>query len=96
MTGSPAKAATKTVTCRLKELQVQGLERLRHGAVFWPYSWRSELCTCTSCKVGHKYQLSDYNIGFGKGHKKANFAGVGSTCDPGSCNRVYEVLRLSF
>ncbi|KAI3367725.1 hypothetical protein L3Q82_026568 [Scortum barcoo] len=50
MTGGCAKAATKTVMCRLKELQVQGLERLRQGAVFWPYSWRSELCTCTSCK----------------------------------------------
>uniref|UniRef100_A0A3Q1C4F7 Putative E3 ubiquitin-protein ligase UBR7 n=1 Tax=Amphiprion ocellaris TaxID=80972 RepID=A0A3Q1C4F7_AMPOC len=40
---------TKTV-CKLKELQAQGRERLRRGAVFWPYSWRSELCTCTSCK----------------------------------------------
>ncbi|GAA6213586.1 putative E3 ubiquitin-protein ligase UBR7 [Lates japonicus] len=50
MTGSPGKATTKTVACRLKELQAQGLERPRQGAVFWPYSWRSELCTCTSCK----------------------------------------------
>ncbi|XP_070776926.1 putative E3 ubiquitin-protein ligase UBR7 [Enoplosus armatus] len=53
MIGSPAKATTKTVRCRLKELQVQGLERLRQGAVFWPYSWRSELCTCTSCKKAY-------------------------------------------
>ncbi|XP_039643049.1 putative E3 ubiquitin-protein ligase UBR7 isoform X1 [Perca fluviatilis] len=50
MTGSPAKAMTKTVVCRLKELQAKGLERPRHGAVFWPYSWRSKLCTCMSCK----------------------------------------------
>ncbi|KAM7375846.1 hypothetical protein PAMP_005613 [Pampus punctatissimus] len=50
MTGSPGKATTKPVDCRLKELQAQGLERPRQGAVFWPYSWRSELCTCTSCK----------------------------------------------
>ncbi|KAG7238525.1 hypothetical protein INR49_030798, partial [Caranx melampygus] len=50
MTGSPGKATTKTVACRLKELQAQGLERPRQGAVFWPYSWRSELCACTSCK----------------------------------------------
>ncbi|XP_041668133.1 putative E3 ubiquitin-protein ligase UBR7 [Cheilinus undulatus] len=48
MTSSPV--ATKTGGCRLKELQVQGLERTRQGAVFWPYSWRSKLCTCTSCK----------------------------------------------
>ncbi|CAJ1073684.1 putative E3 ubiquitin-protein ligase UBR7 [Xyrichtys novacula] len=41
---------TKTVACGLKELQVQGLERARQGAVFWPYSWRSKLCTCTDCK----------------------------------------------
>ncbi|XP_073339539.1 putative E3 ubiquitin-protein ligase UBR7 [Pagrus major] len=53
MTGITAKATTKTVTCRLKELQVQGPERLRQGAVFWPYSWRSELCTCTSCKKAY-------------------------------------------
>lgn len=58
MTGSPGKAASKTVACRLKELQAQGLERPRQGAVFWPYSWRSELCTCTSCKVGHCSQPS--------------------------------------
>ncbi|XP_071354876.1 putative E3 ubiquitin-protein ligase UBR7 [Trachinotus anak] len=50
MTGSPGKAMTKSVVCRLKELQAQGLERPRQGAVFWPYSWRSELCTCTDCK----------------------------------------------
>ncbi|XP_058472162.1 putative E3 ubiquitin-protein ligase UBR7 [Solea solea] len=45
-----AKAVSKSVACRLKELQVQGLKRPRQGAVFWPYSWRSELCTCTNCK----------------------------------------------
>lgn len=50
MTASTAKATT----CRLKELRVQGLERLRKGAVFWPYNWRSKLCTCTSCKVAQK------------------------------------------
>ncbi|XP_022077767.2 putative E3 ubiquitin-protein ligase UBR7 [Acanthochromis polyacanthus] len=50
MSDSPAAATTRTVECKLKELQVQGRERLRQGAVFWPYSWRSELCTCTSCK----------------------------------------------
>ncbi|KAM4542130.1 putative E3 ubiquitin-protein ligase UBR7 isoform 1-T1 [Odontesthes bonariensis] len=53
MTGSPLKATNKTVECRLKELQAQGLDRLRQGAVFWPYSWRSELCTCTSCKKAY-------------------------------------------
>uniref|UniRef100_A0A8P4JXK4 Putative E3 ubiquitin-protein ligase UBR7 n=1 Tax=Dicentrarchus labrax TaxID=13489 RepID=A0A8P4JXK4_DICLA len=53
MTGSPAKAMTKTAACRLNELQVQGLERLRQGAVLWPYSWRSELCTCTGCKKAY-------------------------------------------
>ncbi|XP_026209738.1 putative E3 ubiquitin-protein ligase UBR7 [Anabas testudineus] len=47
MTG---KATTKAVTCKLVELQAQRPEGLRKGAVFWPYSWRSELCTCTSCK----------------------------------------------
>uniref|UniRef100_A0AAQ5X8N8 Putative E3 ubiquitin-protein ligase UBR7 n=1 Tax=Amphiprion ocellaris TaxID=80972 RepID=A0AAQ5X8N8_AMPOC len=50
MSDSPGAATTRTVECKLKELQAQGRERLRRGAVFWPYSWRSELCTCTSCK----------------------------------------------
>ncbi|KAM4625441.1 putative E3 ubiquitin-protein ligase UBR7 [Polymixia lowei] len=50
MTGSSAKAVTKAVACKLKELQGQGTERAREGAVFWPYNWRSQLCTCISCK----------------------------------------------
>ncbi|KAF7666447.1 hypothetical protein LDENG_00108730 [Lucifuga dentata] len=50
MTDSLVKSANKTVACRLKELQAQELERPREGAVFWPYSWRSKLCTCVSCK----------------------------------------------
>ncbi|KAM3871375.1 putative E3 ubiquitin-protein ligase UBR7 [Diretmus argenteus] len=50
MTGSPMKSMTKAVECRLKELQARGLERPREGAVFWPYDWRSKLCTCISCK----------------------------------------------
>ncbi|KAM9341280.1 putative E3 ubiquitin-protein ligase UBR7 [Symphorus nematophorus] len=53
MTGSPEKTSTRAVACRLKELQVQGRERLRQGAVFWPYSWRSKLCTCMSCKKAY-------------------------------------------
>ncbi|XP_070835711.1 putative E3 ubiquitin-protein ligase UBR7 isoform X1 [Chaetodon trifascialis] len=53
MAGSPAKATTRAVPCRLKELQIKGLERLRQGAVFWPYGWRSKLCTCTSCKKAY-------------------------------------------
>uniref|UniRef100_A0A3B4BWS2 UBR-type domain-containing protein n=1 Tax=Pygocentrus nattereri TaxID=42514 RepID=A0A3B4BWS2_PYGNA len=36
--------------CKLKELKAKGLVRPRVGAVFWPYCWRSKLCTCTSCK----------------------------------------------
>ncbi|XP_061600375.1 putative E3 ubiquitin-protein ligase UBR7 [Cololabis saira] len=53
MAGSPLKATTKSEVCRLKELQAQGTDRLRQGAVFWPYSWRSQLCTCTSCKKAY-------------------------------------------
>ncbi|XP_054652127.1 putative E3 ubiquitin-protein ligase UBR7 [Dunckerocampus dactyliophorus] len=48
MTASPGES--KTTACKLKALQAQNAERPRRGAVFWPYSWRSELCTCTSCK----------------------------------------------
>ncbi|KAM9356118.1 putative E3 ubiquitin-protein ligase UBR7 [Pholidichthys leucotaenia] len=47
MTGSSAKT---TAECKLERLEAQGRGRLRRGAVFWPYSWRSELCTCTVCK----------------------------------------------
>ncbi|XP_029900516.1 putative E3 ubiquitin-protein ligase UBR7 [Myripristis murdjan] len=62
MTGSSAKS--KSGACRLKELQARGLERPREGAVFWPYSWRSELCTCVSCKrayvdVGVQFLLDE-------------------------------------
>ncbi|KAF6732895.1 putative E3 ubiquitin-protein ligase UBR7 [Oryzias melastigma] len=46
-----SKVSTKAGECRLKKLQ--GLERPRQGAVFWPYSWRSELCTCTNCKKAY-------------------------------------------
>ncbi|TNM95441.1 hypothetical protein fugu_016524 [Takifugu bimaculatus] len=48
---SPVEATT--LPCRLKELQVRGPDRLRKGAVFWPYSWRSELCTCIGCKKAY-------------------------------------------
>ncbi|XP_011488664.2 putative E3 ubiquitin-protein ligase UBR7 [Oryzias latipes] len=46
-----SKVNTTPGECRLKKLQ--GLERPRLGAVFWPYSWRSELCTCTNCKKAY-------------------------------------------
>ncbi|KAM9841947.1 putative E3 ubiquitin-protein ligase UBR7 [Aulostomus maculatus] len=41
---------TNSAECKLKELQVQNRDKPRRGAVFWPYTWRSTLCTCTSCK----------------------------------------------
>ncbi|XP_061824888.1 putative E3 ubiquitin-protein ligase UBR7 [Nerophis lumbriciformis] len=48
MTDSSGKS--KTTACKLKDLQARNVERPRRGAVFWPCSWRSELCTCISCK----------------------------------------------
>ncbi|XP_068608193.1 putative E3 ubiquitin-protein ligase UBR7 [Brachionichthys hirsutus] len=53
MTGSPSQTTLEKVSCRLRELQVQCPETPRRGAVFWPYSWRSELCTCMSCKKAY-------------------------------------------
>ncbi|CAN9502145.1 unnamed protein product [Ophioblennius macclurei] len=55
MSGGPAKARGKAEECRLKELQsaAAAVPRSRQGAVFWPYSWRSELCTCTNCKKAY-------------------------------------------
>lgn len=50
MTGGPMKSTAAVVPCRLKALLAQGLERARQGAVFWPYDWRSQLCTCVDCK----------------------------------------------
>ena len=55
MTDSPVK----THGCRLKELPTGGPHRAREGAVFWPYNWRSKLCTCVSCKVGLKKKKHD-------------------------------------
>ncbi|CAL8272811.1 unnamed protein product [Merluccius merluccius] len=46
MTDGPVK----TQGCKLKELLTRGPDRAREGAVFWPYNWRSQLCTCVSCK----------------------------------------------
>ncbi|XP_037550608.1 putative E3 ubiquitin-protein ligase UBR7 [Nematolebias whitei] len=50
MTSCSLRGTNGSAACRLKELQAQGLARLRQGAVFWPYGWRSDLCNCTSCK----------------------------------------------
>ncbi|KAG7277307.1 hypothetical protein CRUP_005841 [Coryphaenoides rupestris] len=41
---------TETQGCRVTALQTRGPDRAREGAVFWPYNWRSQLCTCVSCK----------------------------------------------
>ncbi|MCJ8736688.1 hypothetical protein PDJAM_G00015400 [Pangasius djambal] len=46
----PAKCQSETAPCKLKELKAKDLVRPRVGAVFWPYDWRSKLCTCTNCK----------------------------------------------
>uniref|UniRef100_H3C9Z4 Putative E3 ubiquitin-protein ligase UBR7 n=1 Tax=Tetraodon nigroviridis TaxID=99883 RepID=H3C9Z4_TETNG len=37
-------------SCRLKELAGLGRTTVHAGAVFWPSSWRSKLCTCHSCQ----------------------------------------------
>uniref|UniRef100_A0A3P8V6B2 Ubiquitin protein ligase E3 component n-recognin 7 n=1 Tax=Cynoglossus semilaevis TaxID=244447 RepID=A0A3P8V6B2_CYNSE len=37
--------------CRLEELQKISQNRTRTGAVFWPSTWRSKLCCCSSCQV---------------------------------------------
>ncbi|XP_028826745.1 putative E3 ubiquitin-protein ligase UBR7 [Denticeps clupeoides] len=50
MNGCPLKYQAKTEPCKLKELESKGPLRARDGAVIWPYHWRSELCTCVSCK----------------------------------------------
>ncbi|KAJ0009075.1 hypothetical protein NQD34_016490 [Periophthalmus magnuspinnatus] len=50
ISGSSVHKPAKTVDCRLKELEAQAVQRPREGAVFWPYDWRTQLCTCTSCK----------------------------------------------
>ncbi|XP_066523403.1 putative E3 ubiquitin-protein ligase UBR7 isoform X2 [Hoplias malabaricus] len=41
---------SQMLTCKLKELKAKGSVRARVGAVFWPYCWRSKLCSCTDCK----------------------------------------------
>lgn len=37
--------------CRLNELPAIAPNTIQSGAVFWPSSWRSKLCTCRSCQV---------------------------------------------
>ncbi|KPP78567.1 putative E3 ubiquitin-protein ligase UBR7 [Scleropages formosus] len=50
MEGSVPTPAPPPGQCKLVALEAKGLERMRQGAVFWPYVWRSQLCTCISCK----------------------------------------------
>uniref|UniRef100_A0A1A7YR84 Ubiquitin protein ligase E3 component n-recognin 7 n=1 Tax=Iconisemion striatum TaxID=60296 RepID=A0A1A7YR84_9TELE len=47
-------------SCRLKELQDMGQKTVQSGAMFWPPSWRSKLCSCTSCRA----QLSEAGLAF--------------------------------
>uniref|UniRef100_A0A3Q1JCR7 UBR-type domain-containing protein n=1 Tax=Anabas testudineus TaxID=64144 RepID=A0A3Q1JCR7_ANATE len=37
-------------SCRLEELHSSGQKRVQSGAVFWPSTWRSKLCSCNSCQ----------------------------------------------
>lgn len=48
---SPGRVPPQSAACKLAELQARTPERPQQGAVFWPYAWRSQLCTCTGCKV---------------------------------------------
>ncbi|XP_047429730.1 putative E3 ubiquitin-protein ligase UBR7 isoform X2 [Mugil cephalus] len=47
-------------SCRLKELQAIGQKRVQSGAVFWPSTWRSKLCSCSTCQE----RLSDASLSF--------------------------------
>ncbi|XP_024912708.1 putative E3 ubiquitin-protein ligase UBR7 isoform X2 [Cynoglossus semilaevis] len=46
--------------CRLEELQKISQNRTRTGAVFWPSTWRSKLCCCSSCQE----RLSEAQLNF--------------------------------
>nr|XP_061798777.1 putative E3 ubiquitin-protein ligase UBR7 [Nerophis lumbriciformis] len=48
MTDWPGR--TNMAACKLRDLKAQNVQRAQQGAVFWPYHWRSQLCTCTNCK----------------------------------------------
>ncbi|KAI1895412.1 hypothetical protein AGOR_G00106020 [Albula goreensis] len=53
MQGSPLENKPKKVECKLQKMEGKGLVRPRKGAVFWPYFWRSKLCTCINCKKAY-------------------------------------------
>ncbi|KAG9336572.1 hypothetical protein JZ751_002919 [Albula glossodonta] len=53
MQGSPLENKPKKVECKLQRMEGKGLVRPRKGAVFWPYVWRSKLCTCINCKKAY-------------------------------------------
>ncbi|XP_056333693.1 putative E3 ubiquitin-protein ligase UBR7 isoform X5 [Danio aesculapii] len=36
--------------CVFTEMKDTETHTDQHGSVFWPYDWRSKLCTCTDCK----------------------------------------------
>ncbi|MBN3305077.1 UBR7 ligase, partial [Amia calva] len=47
-----AECKTETAGCKLQELKAKGFVK-KEGAIFWPYVWRSKLCTCTDCKKAY-------------------------------------------
>ncbi|XP_022614681.1 putative E3 ubiquitin-protein ligase UBR7 [Seriola dumerili] len=47
-------------SCKLKELQGIGQNRVQSGAVFWPSAWRSKLCSCNTCQE----RLSEAGLSF--------------------------------
>lgn len=51
--------------CRLKELQEASVVTSQTGAVFWPASWRSKLCSCVSCQ--RRYLASGVSFLLDKG-----------------------------
>uniref|UniRef100_A0A3Q3EXZ8 Ubiquitin protein ligase E3 component n-recognin 7 n=1 Tax=Kryptolebias marmoratus TaxID=37003 RepID=A0A3Q3EXZ8_KRYMA len=98
MTSGSLKGTSRSAECRLKELQAQGLVGQRRGAVFWPYGWRSELCTCTSCKVGQQtpsilflMDQSDTILAYEKRGLEAPFGQHPLMALIGSMNRVQQL-----
>ncbi|KAK1796045.1 hypothetical protein P4O66_009151 [Electrophorus voltai] len=89
--------------CRLEEMKASGKSRAQHGAVFWPASWRTKLCSCSFCKdifmnagVAFLFDDTDTVLAYENKGKTSEQAGGAEGRDPlmSALNNLNRVQQL--
>uniref|UniRef100_A0AAY5F3S1 Putative E3 ubiquitin-protein ligase UBR7 n=1 Tax=Electrophorus electricus TaxID=8005 RepID=A0AAY5F3S1_ELEEL len=89
--------------CRLEEMKASGKSRAQHGAVFWPASWRTKLCSCSVCKdifmnagVAFLFDDTDTVLAYENKGKTSEQAGGAEGRDPlmSALNNLNRVQQL--